>query len=152
MTPITPSMVKSLTWNIIRECKRRHRTDAPLEPGAYVGMLRSLATVGNWGRGRFFIESVAAPQSVVSRLAAKKRMLQTSPAASPGQSQSGSPTPAPEGATGLVVYFVVTPPGRPPAQIPTATEVDSIANAPQGRTDTGPQAGAFTDALQNQLD
>ena len=71
MTPITPSMVKSLTWNIIRECKRRHRTDAPLEPGAYVEMLRSLATVGNWGRGRFFIESVAAPQSVVSRLAAK---------------------------------------------------------------------------------
>lgn len=71
MTPITPSMVKSLTWNIIRECKRRHRTDAPLEPGAYVEMLQSLATVGNWGRGRFFIESVAAPQSVVSRLAAK---------------------------------------------------------------------------------
>ena len=71
MTPITPSMVKSLTWNIIRECKRRHRTDAPLEPGVYVEMLRSLATVGNWGRGRFFIESVAAPQSVVSRLAAK---------------------------------------------------------------------------------
>ena len=71
MTPITPSMVKSLTWNIIRECKRRHRTDTPLEPGAYVEMLQSLATVGNWGRGRFFIESVAAPQSVVSRLAAK---------------------------------------------------------------------------------
>ncbi len=70
MTPITPTMVKSLTWNIIRECKR-HRSESPLEPGAYVEMLRSLATVGNWGRGRFFLESVASPQSVVSRLAAK---------------------------------------------------------------------------------
>ena len=70
MTPITPTMVKSLTWNIIRECKR-HRSESPLEPGAYVEMLQSLATVGNWGRGRFFLESVASPQSVVSRLAAK---------------------------------------------------------------------------------
>ena len=70
MTPITPTMVKSLTWNISRECKRHH-SESPLEPGAYVEMLQSLATVGNWGRGRFFLESVASPQSVVSRLAAK---------------------------------------------------------------------------------
>lgn len=73
MTPITPSMVKSLTWNIIRECKRHpHRSsESPLEPGAFVEMLRHLATVGNWGRGRFFLESVVSPHSAVNHLAAK---------------------------------------------------------------------------------
>ena len=65
VTPVTSQCVQSIAWNIIGECTR----GTPLaNPGGYVDMLESLSVVGNWGRGRFFPESVKPVAALAKKL------------------------------------------------------------------------------------
>ena len=65
VTPVTSQCVQSIAWNIIGECTRG--TPLP-NPGGYVDMLESLSVVGNWGRGRFFPESVKPVAALAKKL------------------------------------------------------------------------------------
>ena len=65
VTQVTSQCVQSIAWSIIGECTR----GTPLaNPGGYVDMLESLSVVGNWGRGRFFPESVKPVAALAKKL------------------------------------------------------------------------------------